>query len=90
MRKYERDIIKQKEQKKPSTVNIKRVLFARAVPYIDKLLKNGEICVMSDIVAFATSLVEEGEDLPSAFQNRDLKPHRVPSSVCDVRHSTRM
>lgn len=72
MRKYERDV-KSEAKEKPAITNIKRVLFTRALPYIDRLLAKGECCTMSDIVEFASSLLEEGELLTSTFQNRDMK-----------------
>ena len=46
MRKYERDINSEAVEK-PVITNIKRVLFTRALPYIDKLLVKGECCTMT-------------------------------------------
>lgn len=71
MRKYERGI-KAKALEKLTITNIKQVLFARALSYIDKLLAKGECCTVSDIVEFALSLLEEGEVLTSTFQTRDM------------------
>ena len=71
-RKYERSI-KAEALETSAITNIKHTLFTRAIPYIDKLLVNGECCTMSDIVEFASSLLEEGEICTSAFQNRDMK-----------------
>ncbi len=72
MRKYERDM-KTEELEKPAISNNKHVLFTRTLPYIDNILANGECCTISDIVEFATSLLQEGEVLTSTFQNRDMK-----------------
>lgn len=72
MRKYERDI-KPEALEKPAITKIKRVLFTSALPYIDKRLAKLECCTISDIVEFASSLLEEGEVLTSTFLNRDMK-----------------
>lgn len=72
LRQYERDI-KCDVPEKPAIINIKRVLFNRTLPYIDNLLAKGECCTVSDIVEFASSLLEEDEVLTSTFQNRDMK-----------------
>lgn len=72
MQKYERGI-KAKVLEKPAITNIKQVLFAHALSYINKLLAKGECCTVSDIVEFALSLLEEGEVLTSTFQTRDMK-----------------
>ena len=65
--------IKAKALEKPSITNIKQVLFAHAISYIDKLLAKGEFCAVSDVVEFALSLLEDGEVLTSTFQTRDMK-----------------
>lgn len=49
------------------------MLFARALPYIDRLLAKGECCTVVDVVEFGKSLLEEGEMLTSTFQARDMK-----------------
>ena len=72
MRKYERDI-KPETKEKSAISNIKRTLFTRALPDIDRMLKKGDCCTMSEIVDYASSLLEEGEVLTSTFQNRDMK-----------------
>ena len=72
MRQYERDV-KPELPIKLAITNIKSLLFSRTVPYTDKLLARGERCTMSDIVEFASSLLEVGEVLKSTFQNRDMK-----------------
>ena len=72
MRKYEQ-ASSSKEQETRANHNIKYLLFTRAVPYIDRLLAEGDCCTMSDIVAFALSLLEEGEVLNSTFRNCDMK-----------------
>src|SRR6476469_1577039 len=51
-RKYEREI-KPEAHDKSVISNIKRVLFTRAIPYIDRMLAKGDCCTMSDIVEFA-------------------------------------
>jgi hypothetical protein len=72
MRKYERDI--KREDHETSTIsNIKHLLFTRALPYIDRMLAKGDCCTMSDIVEFASGLLEHGEVLTSTFRNRDMK-----------------
>ena len=50
-RKYERDI-KPEELENPDITNIKRVLFTRALPYIDRLLERGDCFTMTDLVQF--------------------------------------
>jgi len=65
-RKYER-ASSSKEQQTQANRNIKYLLFTRAIPYTDRLLAEGDCCNMSDIVAFAPSLLEECELLSSTF-----------------------
>lgn len=72
LRRYERSTATQ-EDTTTSINNMKRELFTRAIPFIDALLAKGHCCTMSDIVAFAQSLLEDGEVLTSTFQNRDMK-----------------
>lgn len=81
LRRYERSTASQKDTT-TSINNMKRELFTRAIPFIDALLAKGHCCTMSDIAAFAQSLLEDGEVLTSTFQNRDMK-HLIISHYGD-------
>ena len=54
-------------------IPFKRVLFARALPYIDKMLKAKEIYSIKELRDFVISTTEEGETLDSEFRLRDIK-----------------
>ena len=62
-----------KSEECESTCTMKNSLFQRAIPYIDKILENGDCCTMSNITNFTSSLLEEGEVLKSKLRNRDMK-----------------
>ena len=51
---------------------VKNELIQRTVPFVDKIIENGDCCTMSDLTAYANSLIQEGE-IQSNLQNRDLK-----------------
>ena len=56
-----------------SQSQLRKELFIRTLPYIDKVLANDECCTVADLTEFACSMCDEGDILTNAFRPRDMK-----------------
>ena len=54
-------------------INVKKLLFERAVGSIDQLLQEGKCCTISELVDFLMGFLEDGEELNSPLRARDVR-----------------